>query len=447
MIDPSTGEELLKKARKKGATEADLVMVESRSFDVRVRLGKLEQISQAEGKKLGLRLFFGKRTSISATSDFSAESLESLLSQTCDMARAAEEDPFSGLPPAEEMVKKIPDLDLDDPDLDLFKVEEKISIAKRTEEAALSFSPEIGNSEGAEFSHSRSHIWYMNSHGFHGDFPSASSSISVSPIAKRNGEMQRDYWFSYGRKHKKLDSPEAVGKRAAERALARLGARKIKTCEAPVIFDPEMAGGLLGTLFSAVAGSSLYRGASFLVGRLGSSVASSMVNITDDGTIPGGPGSRPFDGEGLPVSPHSVIENGVLVNYLLDSYSARKLNMKSTGNASRSIGDGPSAGCFNFFMKPGKPSSKEIISSVKSGLYLTETIGFGINLATGDYSRGAAGYWIENGALAYPVEEITIAGNLKDMLLNIEMVGSDLEMRSSISAPTIKISKMIIAGS
>ncbi|MHB8481765.1 MAG: TldD/PmbA family protein [Nitrospiria bacterium] len=446
MIDPEIGRDLLVKAKKKGATEGDVIIVESHSFSVQVRMGKLDRISQASGKKLGLRLFFGKRTSISATSDLTPHSLETLLNETCEMARATEEDSFSGLPQSEELAKSYPDLDLDDTGAEKVPVDQKIEMAKEIEQAALSFDPKITNSEGADLSHYRSHNWYVNSHGFNGDFPAAGSSISVSPIAGQKGEMQRDYWYSTHRKFNRLAKPSEVGMKAAQRAVRRLGARKIKTCEAPVVFDPEMAGSLLGNLFSAVSGSALYRGASFLVDKLESQVASSHVTVIDDGTLPEGLGSRPYDGEGLPVRRHFVVEKGILRNYLLDTYSARKLKMKSTGNASRSVGDAPSVGPANFFMKAGDDTPEEIIGSVKAGLYLTEMIGFGVNMITGDFSRGAAGYWIENGELAYPVEEITIAGNLKEMFLNIEMAGNDLEFNGSIVAPTFKISKMTIAG-
>ncbi|MBI3595024.1 MAG: TldD/PmbA family protein [Nitrospirae bacterium] len=446
MIDPEIGNELLKKAKKKGATGGDIVMVESASFSAQVRMGKIDKLSQASGKKLGLRLFFGNKTSISATSDLTPQSLEALLKDTCEMTQATEEDPFCGLPEPHDLIKEIPDLRLDDLESENLPVEQKIALAREVEASALSFDPKITNSEGGEFSHHRSHVWYFNSHGFHGDFPSAGSSLSVSPIAGKNGEMQRDYWYSTNRQFHLLQKPSVVGKIAAGRALRRLGAKKVKTCEVPVVFDPEMAGSLMGNLFSAVAGSAIYRGASFLVDRLESRVASSEVTVVDDGTIPGALGSKPFDGEGMPVRPHIVVEKGKLKSYLLDTYTAKKLKMKSTGNASRSVGDAPSVAPSNFYLKAGKASPKEIIASVKSGLYVTEMIGFGVNLATGDFSRGAAGLWIENGELTYPVEEITIAGNLKEMLLNIEMIGNDLDFNGSIVAPTLKISKMTIAG-
>ena len=258
--------------------------------------------------------------------------------------------------------------------------------------------------------------------------------------------MQRDYWYSSQRKFSRLESPAAVGKRAAERVLRRLGARKAKTCECPVVFDPEIAATLLRQLSSAISGYSLYKGASFLAGKLGEKIASDLVTVVDDGTIPGALGSRPFDGEGLLTKKKTIVERGVLQSYLLDTYSGKKLGLPSTANAARSVGEAPGVGPMNFFLLPGTHAPEEIVASVEDGFYVTELIGFGVNLVTGDYSRGAVGLWIEKGKLAYPVEEITIAGNLKTMLADIEMVGNDLELRGRIAAPTIKISRMTVAG-
>lgn len=259
--------------------------------------------------------------------------------------------------------------------------------------------------------------------------------------------MQRDSWYGVQRKFAKLESPEAIGEEAARRTVRRLGARKVSTRRAPVIFDQETAGSLLGNLCSAVSGYSLYKGASFLVGRLDKPLAPDFVTIYDDGRMVGGLGSRPFDGEGLATRKTAVVERGVLRSYLLDTYSGRKLGLASTGSASRSVGESPSVGPTNFYLVPGTTKPEDMIGSVKEGLYVTELIGFGINMVTGDYSRGACGFWIENGELAYPVEEITIAGNLAQMYAGIETIGSDLVFRGRIASPTIKISEMMIAGS
>ena len=258
--------------------------------------------------------------------------------------------------------------------------------------------------------------------------------------------MQRDAWYAVNRKFARLESPESVGREAARRALRRLGARKISTRRAPVVFDPEMAASLLGNLCSAANGYALYKGASFLIGMLGEQVAPEHVTISDDGRMPDGLGSRPFDGEGLPTRKTVVVERGVLKSYLLDTYSGKKLGLASTGNAARGVGDSPSVGPTNFYLAPGVTTPAEIIKSVKQGLYVTELIGFGVNMVTGDYSRGASGMWIENGELAYPVEEVTIAGNLKQMFKDIDMIADDLRFRSRIASPTIKIAGMTIAG-
>jgi PmbA protein len=243
-----------------------------------------------------------------------------------------------------------------------------------------------------------------------------------------------------------LDPPDTIGREAGRRTVRRLGARKVSTCRVPIVFDSEMAGSFLGNLCSAVNGYAIYKGASYLIGRLGEQIAAASVTIMDDGRITGGLGSKPFDGEGLPTRKTVVVERGVLKSYLLDTYAARKLKLSSTGNASRSVGEAPSAGATNFYLVPGAVSPEQIIGSVKRGLYVTELIGFGINMVTGDYSRGAVGFWIENGELAYPVEEITIAGNLKDMFLGVEMIGNDLVFRGRVASPTVKINEMTVAG-
>jgi PmbA protein len=440
------GQEILAMAKAKGATQGDVVMVEGDSFFVTVRLGEVEKISQAQEKRLGLRLFFHSSSASASTSDISRRSIGQLLDDTAEMARATAQDPYSGLPPPEQLASEIPDLDLSDENARSISVEQKIQMALEAEKRALAFDSRITNSEGGEFSNNFGRIIYVSSDGFSGEYRGSNFSHSVAAIAAQNGSMQRDYWYSSNRKFSRLESPKSVGEKAAERALRRLGARKIKTCEVPVVFDPEMAASLLRSLSSALSGYSLYKGASFLIGKLGTAIASELVTVVDDGRMPGALGSKPFDSEGLPTRKKTVVEKGVLQSYLLDTYSGKKLGMASTANASRSVGEPPGVSPTNFYLTPGRSTAGEIIASVQRGLYLTETIGFGVNLVTGDYSRGAAGIWIENGALTYPVEEVTIAGNLKDMFKNIEMVGNDLQMRSRISSPTIKISKMTVAG-
>jgi PmbA protein len=306
----------------------------------------------------------------------------------------------------------------------------------------------VTNSEGAEFDSSCGRVVLANSHGFVGSYRSSSFSLSVSPIAvdPDTGAMQRDAWYEVQRKFSRLASAESIGREAARRAVRRLGARKIATKRASVVFDQETAGSLLANLCSAVSGYGLYKRASFLLDQLGRTIASDLITVYDDGRMVGGLGSRPFDGEGLPTRKNTIVERGVLKSYLLDTYSGRKLGLPSTGNASRSVGESPSVGPTNFYLVPGTHPPEQIIGSVKDGLYVTELIGFGINMVTGDYSRGACGFWIENGELAYPVEEITIAGNLKQMFKDIEMVGNDLVFRGRIASPTVKIAEMMVAG-
>ena len=440
------GREILAAGTKKGASSGDVVMVEGDSFFVTVRMGEVEKISQAGEKRLGLRLFLGNSSASASTSDISKKSIEKLVDDTVQMARATAQDPSGGLPEADMLAREIPDLDLLDNGARKLAVDDKIQIALDTEKAALSFDARITNSEGAEFSNHFGRVVYISSHGFAGEYSGSTFGHSVSPVAKQDGSMQRDYWYSSTRKFANLESSKHVGETAAQRVLRRLGGRKVKTCEVPVVFDPEMAASLLRSLASAISGYALYKGASFLAGKLGEKIGSDLLTVIDDGTIVGAHGSRPFDAEGLPIRKKVVVERGELKSYLLDTYSGKKLGMPSTGNASRSVGEPPGVSPANFYLSRGAQTPQQIIGSIKSGLYVTEMIGSGVNMITGDYSRGAAGMWIENGELAYPVEEITVAGNLKQMFYDIEMVGNDLEMRGRIAAPTLKLGKMTVAG-
>src|SRR5882672_11897799 len=405
-LSQELGRDILGMAKAQGASQGDVVMVESDSFFVTVRL----------------------------------------VEDTTRMAQATAQDPHSGLPAAEDLAREIPELDLLDADARSISVEEKIRMALAAEKTALEYDPRITNCEGGEFSNQFGRVIYVSSHGFSGEYEGSTFGHSVAPVAAQNGAMQRDYWYSSNRKFSRLESPKKVGEKAAQRVLRRLGAKKVKTCEVPIVFDPEIAASLMRNLSSALSGYALYKGASFLIGKLGARIGAELLTVIDDATIPGALGSRPFDAEGLPTRKKTVVERGELQSYLLDTYSGKKLGMKSTGNASRSVGEPPGVSPANFYLASGKDSPEKIIKSVKAGLYVTEMIGFGVNMVTGDYSRGAAGLWIENGEFAFPVEEITIAGNLKEMLQNIEMIGDDLEMRGRIASPTIKISRMTVAG-
>ena len=437
--------DILQQALRFGADAGDILVTAGESFAASVRLGTVEKILNSQEKRLGLRLFVGKSSAITSTANFTRDALSSLVRETITLAKATAPDEFSGLPSSTELAQDQPNLDLADA-VNPFSTEEKIALAKEAEAAALQTDPRITNSEGGEFSNSFRDILYANTLGFLGQYSSTSYSLSAVPVASQNGAMQRDYWHSSHRKLHQLEAASAIGKKAAERTLRRLGAKRVKTQEAPVVFDPDMAASLLRHLATAIAGPSLYRKTSFLLDKLGEKIASSGVWIDDDALIPSALGSKPFDAEGLPTRRTPIIEDGVLTNYLLDTYAARKLNMQSTGSAARSFADAPAASPTNFFLKAGTTSPEEIIRSVPSGLYVTELSGFGVNPVTGDYSRGAVGLWIENGEFAYPVEEITIAGNLLDMLQTIEVIGNDLELRGTIAAPTLKIARMTIAG-
>ena len=437
--------DVLERARGKGATEADAFVVEDQSFSAQVRMGQVDTVKHARDQHLALRVFVGRSSAAASTSDLSRDSLGRLVDEAVTLARITAPDPLSGLADPAALARGTRDLGLDDPHGHDLAPEDKIDLARRCEAAALAFDARITNSEGGDFGDGHARYAYATSHGFAGDYRSSSFSLSASPLAAANGEMQRDGWYHVTRKRAELDAPETIGRTAAQRALRRLGARRVKTAEVPVIFDPQMAATLIRHIAGAASGPSLYRGASFLLHRLGETIAAPSVTIVDDGTRPGGLGSRPFDGEGLPTQRTVLVDRGVLTSYLLDSYSGRKLGLPSTHHAARD-GSGVTVSTTNLYLAPGEISPDALIRSVKSGLYVTELIGFGVNGVTGDYSRGAVGLWIENGELAYPVEEITVAGNLLEMFRAVEGVGNDLVFRDRTAAPTLLIGRMVVAG-
>ena len=445
-IDRELAAGLLARARERGASQGDVTVTQHEGVRVTVRLGQVESVSQAHETRLGLRLFFGRSSAATATSDVSRASLDRLLQQTCDMARATAKDEFSGLPDPGDLAGELPDLDLVDEEARRMSVEEKIEAARLAEQHALQYDPRITNSEGGEFGSSFNRILYANSEGFAGEYAASSFRLSAAPVAASNGSMERDYWFSAARARRGLDSPEAVGREAGRRVVRRIGARKAPTGEFPVVFDANAAGSLARHVAQAVSGYALYQRASFLCDRIGQRVASELVHLIDDGAIPSALGSRPFDAEGVGVRRKHVVEAGVLRSYLLDAYSARKLGGAPTGNASRGAGAASGVAPMNFYLAPGAHGVEEIVGSVEQGLYVTDLMGFGVNLVTGDYSRGAAGIWIDKGELAYPVAELTIAGNLNDMLDRIEMVGDDLRTQAAVASPTVKVSRMTVAG-
>src|SRR5215472_11307139 len=439
--------DVVSRAMKAGATAAEAIVREGTEFSTVVRLGQVETLKEAGSRGLGLRVFLGKRGASTYSSDFTRDGIDHLVKGALELARVTSEDPFAGLPDPAQLGTVAGDLHLYYEDVYSLPPEERIDYARRAERAALQADARLKNSEGGAFDASMGRKVLANSLGFVGDSRGSSCSVMAIPIARgEDGAMQRDYWFSMARSLSKLESPEAVGKEAARRTLRRLGARKVASTRVPVVLDPMVAGSILGNIFDAANGGAVYRQASFLARKLGEKIAGANVTVIDDGTIPGGFGTSPFDGEGVPTRRTLVIEHGVLKSYLLNSYTARKLNLQTTGNASRGMAGNPGIGSHNFFLQPGVKTPPQIIGEIKNGFYVTEFLGFGVNLVTGDFSRGASGLWIENGELAFPVEEVTVAGNLKDMLNNIAEIGNDLEFRGSTASPTVRIDGMTVAG-
>ncbi|MGH9515942.1 MAG: TldD/PmbA family protein [Terriglobales bacterium] len=441
------GQDLVQRAMRGGATAAECVIREGDEFSTLVRLGEVETLKESGSRSIGVRIFNGKRAASTHSSDFTAAGLDRMLKSALELSKITSEDPFAGIPDASQLGSLSGDLDLYSADVYSLPGEERISYARRAEKAALDADPRIKNSEGGSFDAATGHKILANSHGFVGEFRRSYCSVAAIPIAQdEKGGMQRDYWFSVARNLERLESPEHVGKVAAQRTLRRLGARKVKTQQAPIIFDPLVANSILGHIFEGVNGDSVYRGASFLAGKLGEKIAASQVTVIDDGTMVGGFGTSPFDGEGIPTRRTVVIENGVLKSYVLNTYTAKKLGLQTTANASRGLAGTPGIGPGNYFLQPGARTPQQLIGDVKEGLYVTEFLGMGVNLVTGDYSRGASGIWISGGELTFPVEEITVAGNLKDMFLNISEVANDLEFRGSVASPTIRIDGLTVGG-
>jgi PmbA protein len=436
----------VKRAMELGATGAECTITEGEEFSVSVRMREVENLKQAGSRGAGIRVLIGKHTGSSYTSDLSREGMESMVKAAINLAAITTEDPHAGLPDPEELGSIAGDLRLFDPAIAEIETEFKIDQAKRAEEAALSADARIQNSEGASFDSNMGARYFANSSGFAGGYRTSSCGLSVVPVAKENGSMERDYWYTNSRRAAGLGSAEEVGRIAAARALRRLNARKIATRKAPILFEPRTARSFLGDLFDAVNGGAIYRHASFLAGKLGETIASPALTVIDDPTMPGLFGTSPFDDEGVLSRRTVVIDKGVLKSYLLNSYTARKLGLATTGNASRGVTGNAGVGPGNFFIEPGVKTEAEMIRGLREGLYVTELIGASANTVTGDYSAGAAGLWIENGELAYPVAEITIAGNLNAMLRDLDQVASELDFRGSMASPAILIGEMTISG-
>jgi PmbA protein len=443
----SLATDVVSRAMKGGASAAECVVREGDEFSTSVRLGQVETLKESGSRAIGVRVFFGQRAASTYSSDFSAAGIERMLKSALELAKICSEDPHAGIPAAEKLGSLSGDLHLYFEDVYSLPGPERIEYARRAEKAALDVDPRMKNSDGGSFDAATGRKVLANSHGFVGEYRRSYCSVSAVPIAQdENGGMQRDYWYAIARSFAKLESPEKVGREAARRTLRRLGARRVKTAQVPVVLDPMVATSMLEHIFEGVNGDSVYRGASFLAGKLGEQIAGTNVTVVDDGTMPGGFGTTPFDGEGIPTRRTVVIEKGILNSYLLNTYTGKKLNLETTANASRGLAGTPGISPGNYFLQPGSKTPSQIIGDIKDGLYITEFLGHGANLVTGDYSRGASGMWIVNGELAYPVEEITVAGNLKEIFNNISEIGSDLEFRGSVASPTIRIDGLTVGG-
>lgn len=431
---------VLRLAKAAGASAAETDISLGIGQNVSVRMGETETIEYNRDKGASVTVYFGQRRGHASTSDLSDQALADTVAAACNIARYTAQDPFCGLADAELMATEFPDLDLYHA-WDI-SVEEAIELAKRCEAAARAVDTRISNSEGASVSSSESLSVYANSHGFCAGYPTSRHGISASVIAEQGDSMQRDYWYTTARAPADLETPEHVGRLAGQRTVRRLGCRKLKTAQVPVLFEAPLAGGLISSLISAVSGGNLYRKSSFLLDSLGKPVIASIVDIEEQPHLPKGLASSAFDAEGVATRPRMLVEQGVLQGYLLSSYSARKLGMTSTGNA---------GGNHNLLVRHAggagqQQSFEQLLQTMGTGLLVTELLGHGLNMVTGDYSRGAAGFWVENGVIAYPVEEITIAGNMKDMLMQIVALGSDVLVQSSRQVGSVLIERMTVAG-
>jgi PmbA protein len=434
--------DLLGRARRAGAEAADALLIESAGQSAAFRLGRLEQVERAEGRDLGLRVFVGRRQAIVSTGELTSNSLDRLVEQALAIARAVPEDRFAGLADPDRIARDLPEVELDDgeePD-----GERLAEIAAAAEEAARSH-PKITNSEGAEASWSRSRTTLAATNGFVGASARSSHSISVSVIAEADGAMERDYDFATRVRACDLPDPAEVGRAAAKRAAGRLGSRKVRTQTVPIVLDPRVANSMVRHLAVAISGPSVARGTTFLKDRLGDEVFAREVCIVDDPLRPLGLRSRCFDAEGIAARRMAVVKHGVLNTWLLDCSSARQLDLASTGHAARSVSSAPSPAPSNAYIEASCVSPTELMQNIKQGFYVVEMLGMGVSYVTGDYSRGAAGFWIEDGEITYPVSEVTVAGSLPEMFRRLRPA-SDLEFRYGIDAPTLRIDGMTVAG-
>jgi len=434
-------------AKKHGADDAEVLVRSGGELTAKVRLGEPELVQEAGSRALGLRVFKDAHQAVTYTSDMRDEPLDAFAAETVKLAELSEPDELNKLPEQSLFADSVPELDLYDAACEKLTAAEALRRAIAGEDAARAYDDRVTNSEGATWSRILGAAAFANSAGFVGGYRGSYSSLYVEPVCDdADGKKRSGYWWTAGRYMDSLLDPQQVGIEAAKRTVATLGSRKVETCEVPVVFDPEAGRAIVGMVFSVANGSSFYRKSSYLVGREGSKVASDLVTIVDDPHIPRGPGSRPYDGEGLATRKNVVVNGGVLETVLCDVYSARKLGRESTGSAGRGIGGSPSPTTSNLIMQKGATGRDELIRQTERGLYVTSMMGFGFNPVTGDFSRGAAGFWIENGEIGFPVSEITISANFDDLLQRIDCVADDLELRSSTACPTFRVSHMTIAG-
>jgi PmbA protein len=438
-------------ARKAGADDAEALIRDGSELTAKVRLGEPELVQEAGSRALGLRVLRGGRRAVTYTSDLRREALEALCAETVTLADLAEVDEYALPPDPSLLAKNVPDLELYDPRVAEVDAAWALRQAIAGEDAARKHDARVTNSEGAIWSRVLGATGFATSGGFVGGYLGSYASLVVEPLVDdttdpSNPKKRNGYWWTGSRYLAELDAAEAVGLEAARRTVATIGSRKVETQECAVVFDPEMARSIVGMLFSVANGSSFWRKSSYLVGREGEQVASPLVTVVDDALIPRAPGSRPFDGDGLSTRRNVVVERGVLCPVLCDVYSARKLGRQPNGSSGRAVGGNPGPTTSNLIMQAGSMSRQELLRSTQKGLYVTQLMGFGFNAVTGDFSRGAQGFWIENGELTYPVSEVTIAANFDEILKRIDAVADDLQMRSAIAAPTFRVSQMTLAG-
>jgi len=439
--------DIVEKARRLGAGEADVLIVSGVESTVSVRRGELEKLIEAGSHGASIRVIKDKRTAVCNTTDFTPAALDEMVRTAVELAAISEPDEYAGLPAKEDLALDTGgSLGLYDEAVESLGVDEMKDLVLRAEQAAFDFDARITNSEGAEFGAERGQLVLANTLGFAGSYPFTAASYVVSVIADdADGKKRNDYWYTAERMLHRLERPEDVGRRAAARAVRKLGAKKVATREAPVVWDPLMAARLARMVASAASGEALFKRATFLVDREGKRIASPLVNIVDDATLPARLGSKPFDGEGVATRRNPIIDQGVFRQFLFDSYYARRTGRRTTGSAARA-GDTITIGGGNLVWEPGTTSPDDMVASVNDGLYLTDLMGFGVNTTTGDVSLGAAGIWIENGKLAFPVSEINVSGNLADILSDVEAVGDDLLWLAGGAAPTVKVSRMMVSG-